>query len=283
VAGAIGNAFSRTAIAPLERVRMQMIVDPGKHPGVWNCFTTILKAEGVRGLWAGNSINVCRIAPQGSLGFFAKDYFKELFAGVDAKTGKPNKASPLQTLGASMLSGIVCQTGVYPLDVIRTRITTSPGVYDGMVDAWKKIVAKEGYPALFLGLSPANLFAVPYYGTQFFTYDMLKQGYSTWGMPEGQQRVIHPLIGIPFGSVASMLACFVAFPLQMAWKRIQVQGVGGRPILYKGSFDCLNKVIRKEGARGVYSGLTANLIKLAPTGALTFMMVELVKDTMGWR
>ena len=29
VAGAIGNAFSRTAIAPLERTRMQMIADPG--------------------------------------------------------------------------------------------------------------------------------------------------------------------------------------------------------------------------------------------------------------
>ena len=29
--------------------------------------------------------------------------------------------------------------------------------------------------------------------------------------------------------------------------------------------------------------LTANLIKLAPTGALTFLGVETVKDVMGWR
>ena len=102
-------------------------------------------------------------------------------------------------------------------------------------------------------------------------------------MPEGEKRSVHPLIGIPFGSIASCVACFVAFPLQMAWKRIQIQGVGGRPVLYKGPYDCLKTVIKKEGARGVYAGLQANLIKLAPTGGLTFMAVELVKDVMEWR
>ena len=107
--------------------------------------------------------------------------------------------------------------------------------------------------------------------------------YSTFGMPEGEKRSVHPLIGIPFGSIASCVACFVAFPLQMAWKRIQIQGVGGRPVLYKGPYDCLKTVIKKEGARGVYAGLQANLIKLAPTGGLTFMAVELVKDAMEWR
>ena len=32
VSGAIGNAFSRSAIAPLERVRMSMITDPCEQP-----------------------------------------------------------------------------------------------------------------------------------------------------------------------------------------------------------------------------------------------------------
>jgi len=277
VAGAIGNAFSRTAIAPLERVRMQMITDPGRYPGVWTCLRTIFKEEGIQGLWRGNSINVMRIAPQGAIAFFAKDYFKELFKG------EKEKATPLETLGASMASGIFCQTGVYPLDTIRTRITTSPGVYKGLADAFVQIPKQEGALALFKGLVAANWFAVPYYGTQFFTYDMMKDAYSTWGMPEGQKRHVHPLFGIPAGSVASMAACTVAFPLQMAWKRIQVQGIGGRPIQYKGTIDCLTKVIKTEGAAGVYAGLTANLIKLAPTGALTFMCVEAVKDAMGWR
>eukprot|EP00658_Telonema_sp_P-2_P013151 TRINITY_DN14987_c0_g1_i1.p1 TRINITY_DN14987_c0_g1~~TRINITY_DN14987_c0_g1_i1.p1 ORF type:complete len:304 (-),score=73.06 TRINITY_DN14987_c0_g1_i1:67-846(-) len=241
------------------------------------CLTKIWSEEGVRGLWRGNTINVARIAPQGAIAFFAKDYFKQLLAG---EGGKP---TPLQTLGASMMSGICCQTGVYPLDVIRTRMTTTPGLYKGMVDGFQKILTQEGSKALFKGLAPANMFAVPYYGTQFFTYDMLKEAYSTVGMPQGQLRSINPLVAIPFGSVASCVACFVAFPLQMAWKRIQVQGIGGRPVLYTGTLQCIQTVVAKEGIRGVYSGLQANLIKLAPTGAITFMAVEATKDIMGWR
>ena len=128
VAGAIGNAFSRTAIAPLERTRMQMITDAGRYRSVFECLSTIYREEGIKGLWRGNSINVMRIAPQGAIAFFAKDYFKQQLAGVDPETGRANKPSPIQTLLASMASGICCQTGVYPLDVIRTRITTTPGM-----------------------------------------------------------------------------------------------------------------------------------------------------------
>lgn len=276
VSGAIGNSFSRTAIAPLERVRMSMITDPGKYRSFLACITEIYKNEGVKGLWRGNMINVYRIAPQGAIGFFCKDYFKQLLAG------KGNDATPMQTLGASMASGIVQQTLVYPLDTIRTRMTTTKGYCKGLTDGWKRIVAEEGWRALFLGLGPANCFAVPYYGTQFFTYDMLRMGFSTYGMPEGEKRAIHPLIGLPFGAVSACTACAVAFPLQMAWKRIQVQGIGGRPVLYTGTVQCIKLVVKTEGVAGVYSGLQANIIKLMPTGALTFLGIECVKKVMDW-
>ena len=45
---------------------------------------------------------------------------------------------------------------------------------------------------------------------------MLKLNYATFGVPPGEERPVHPLIGIPFGSIASCCSCIVAFPLQMA-------------------------------------------------------------------
>ena len=287
VAGGIGNAFSRTAVAPLERTRMQMIVDPGKYSGMFSCLKDILKEEGVRGYWRGNGINVMRIAPQGAIAFYAKAYFKQKLAG------KGNKPSKGQIALSSMLSGICCQTLVYPLDIIRTRLTTAPGLYKGswidlqtgVADGFRTIIREEGPRALFKGLYPANVFAVPYYGSMFFVYDaVLASSYKTWGLKPGEkERKMNPFVAIPFGSISSMFACFVAFPFQMVWKRIQTQGVAGRPILYKGPVDCMIKVVKTEGTKGVYSGLRANLMKLAPTGALTFMAVETVKDVMGWR
>ena len=183
-----------------------------------------------------------------------------------------------------MCSGICCQTGIYPIDLIRTRMMTSPGTYTGFVDCFQQTIQKEGVTALYKGLLPANIFAVPYYGTQFFVYDTLKVQYTTFGLSKDQPpRQPHPLLGIPLGAISSMVACTVAFPFQMTWKRLQVQGVGGRPILYNGSFDCLQKVITTEGVKGVYAGLIPNLIKLAPTGAISFLAVETIKDVMGWK
>jgi len=277
VAGGVGNSFSRTVIAPLERTRVQMITDAGRYPSMSACMRDILKKEGVRGFWAGNALNVGRIAPQMGIAFYAKDYFKALYAGPG------NKPTPLQTLAASMSSGICCQTGVYPIDLIRTRLMTSPGAYTGMVDCFKSTIKDEGARALYKGLLPANMFAVPYYGTQFFVYDMLKIQYTTFNRPLDDPRPANPLIGIPLGAISSMTACLVAFPFQMAWKRLQVQGVGGRPIQYAGTIDCLRQVVVKEGVRGVYAGLVPNLIKLAPTGAISFLAVEAIKDFMGWR
>jgi solute carrier family 25 (mitochondrial phosphate transporter), member 23/24/25/41 len=287
VAGGIGNAFSRTAVAPLERTRMQMIVDPGKYGSMFDCLRVIFKEEGAAGYWRGNGINVMRIAPQGAIAFYAKSYFKTKMAG---KGNKPTKG---QVAISSMLSGICCQTLVYPLDIIRTRLTTAPGLYKGswidlqtgVADGFRTIIREEGPRALFKGLYPANVFAVPYYGSMFFVYDaVLASTYKTYGLNPGEkERKMNPFVAIPFGSISSMFACFVAFPFQMVWKRIQTQGVAGRPVLYKGPVDCMVKVVKTEGAKGVYSGLRANLMKLAPTGALTFMAVESVKDIMGWR
>jgi len=76
---------------------------------------------------------------QGGIAFGTKDGFKEFFAG-----GKGKKATPLQTLLASMTSGVFCQTLVYPLDTARTRITTSPGEYKGLVDCFQTMLRKEG-------------------------------------------------------------------------------------------------------------------------------------------
>jgi len=276
IIGGAGNAISRTVIAPLERLRMQMIADPGKHSSMWGCISGIYQKEGIRGLWAGNSVNVLRIAPQGAIAFGTKDYFKEFFAG------KGNKPTPLQTLLASMVSGIFCQTCVYPLDTVRTRITASPQEYKGINDAFRTIAAKEGPRAYFVGLVSANCFAVPYYGTQLFTYDMLKETYLTYGMPEGLQRVMSPVAALPLGAIAGMTSCTVAFPFQTAWKRMQVQGIGDRPIKYRNMLDVWVQIVKHEGVKGMYAGWPANLIKLAPTGAITFLAVEMMKELCGF-
>ena len=85
------------------------------------------------------------------------------------------------------------------------------------------------------------------------------------------------------GSLSTMFACVCAFPAQMVWKRLQVQGIGGRPVKYAGMVQCISMVLREEGVKGVYAGLPANLVKLAPSGAVQFWALEQFKSAMGWK
>ena len=97
------NGFNAQVVAPLERLRVQMISD-GSQEGMLTCASKVYQKEGIRGFWSGNTLNVGRIAPQQAVAFFAKDFFKINLSGFGAQ----NWAT---TLGASMFSGIVCQTG----------------------------------------------------------------------------------------------------------------------------------------------------------------------------
>ena len=64
-AGAISAAISRTAVAPLERLRFQMITDGAKYGGSsLAALKGIVAEEGVAGFWRGNLANMQRIIPQ---------------------------------------------------------------------------------------------------------------------------------------------------------------------------------------------------------------------------
>jgi solute carrier family 25 aspartate/glutamate transporter 12/13 len=48
--------------------------------------------------------------------------------------------------------------------------------------------------------------------------------------------------------------------------------------MYRNSFDCFKKVIRHEGALGLYKGLTVQLIGVAPEKAIKLTVNDLARD-----
>jgi hypothetical protein len=62
LSGAIAGAFSRTAVAPLETIRMHLMVGSHGH-SLPEIFHWIITNEGWPGLFRGNAINVICVAP----------------------------------------------------------------------------------------------------------------------------------------------------------------------------------------------------------------------------
>ena len=166
---------------------------------------------------------------------------------------------------SGMAAGCVSASAIYPLDVVRLRMTTTPGLYKGVIDGFKTIAAKEGPAALFRGIAYANLWAVPYTGALFATADFLKAQYSarTGAKPTA-------LVGVAVGAVAGAVSTTVGFPLESARRKMQAQGTGGRPVLYSSIWGCIAGTVKTGGIGALYTGCAANVVKMAPAQAITF-------------
>jgi hypothetical protein len=68
--------------------------------------------------------------------------------------------------------------------------------------------------------------------------------------------------------------------LEFARRRLQAQGVGGRPVLYDGIFACMAGVVKEGGVMALYTGCTANVMKMAPAQAITFGCMGAIKPTL---
>ena len=55
---------------------------------------------------------------------------------------------------------------------------------------------------------------------------------------------------------------------------LQAQGMGGVPLRYNGMFDVIRKTLELEGIRGMYKGLTPNLMKIAPAAGISWFVFE---------
>merc|ERR1711909_124690 len=134
IAGGISAAVSKTAVAPIERVKLllqvqavsKQLTEAQKYKGMVDCFVRIPKEQGFGAFWRGNLANVIRYFPTQALNFAFKDKYQAIFlGGVDKKTQFWRFfAGNLASGGAA---GATSLCFVYPLDFARTRLAADVG------------------------------------------------------------------------------------------------------------------------------------------------------------
>lgn len=78
-----------------------------------------------------------------------------------------------------------------------------------------------------------------------------------------------------------MTASFILFPVDLIRRQMQMVGLHGRDPLYSGSFDAVRHIYKSRGLAGFYRGLPAELIKVTPNMAITFMVYDQIKKLWG--
>lgn len=277
-AGTLAGLSSSLLLHPLDLVKLRFAVDDGSntvvkksYSSISNAFVTIVREEGFRGLYKGTVANC--IGSSSAWGI----YFL-LYNAAKDKLRKPSEKNDLgiiKNMTAAAFSGLLTTTLTNPIWVVKTRLCLQYGSnikdetirYTGTLDAFKKIVKHEGFRGLYKGLGP-GLFGVAHGAVQLAAYEELKTTYIRLNnLPNNHH--LGTFLYLTFAAGSKLLAALVTYPYQVVRARQQDQHTE-----YKG----LRDVMKREGVKGFYKGLSLNLVRVVPATGLTFVVYEKTRE-----
>ncbi|XP_041790706.1 calcium-binding mitochondrial carrier protein SCaMC-1 [Chelmon rostratus] len=274
-AGAMAGAVSRTGTAPLDRMKVFMQVHASKSNKISlvGGFKQMLKEGGLTSLWRGNGINVLKIAPETAIKFMAYEQYKKLLSS------EPGKVKTHERFMAGSLAGATAQTAIYPMEVLKTRLTLrKTGQYSGMFDCAKKILKNEGVKAFYKGYIPNILGIIPYAGIDLAVYESLKNLWLSQYAKDTANPGIMVLLGC--GTISSTCGQLASYPLALIRTRMQAQAsVEGSEQLPMNLM--VKKIVEKEGFFGLYRGILPNFMKVIPAVSISYVVYEYMRSGLG--
>lgn len=272
--GAVAGALSRTATAPLDRVRTVLILQAASRStvpmrkGMWAQLQRIYATGGWRAFYQGNGTNLLKIAPESAVRFTAFEYLRDhLHMCSIGSSSSVTVCHTTEKFVAGAAAGMLAQFVVYPLEVIKTRLAAAaPGYYTGILDCGRRAVRAGGMRVFYNGLGTSLIGMIPYAGVDLCVYTTLRDSLGPGPSPVA-------LAGC--GVVSALAAQVFSFPLGLVRNRLQAQGMSpDRPVLYLGMRDCLRQTFRHGGVRGLYDGLLPTLLKVVPATSLSYVVYE---------
>lgn len=196
-------------------------------------------------------------------------------------------------------AGVVTSIATNPIWVVKVRLQLQPASpsfrrsrlrpYDGFIDGLVTIVREEGVYGLYRGISP-SLWLVSHGALQFTLYEGIKawlrhsrsdailsqtdirHSKRNFISNEDNSRLTSVSDALVASTASKLIASVSTYPLQVPRTRMQERMANGEKY---GSFHrTLWHIVRTEGIRGLYCGLFANILRVTPQAAITFITYE---------
>jgi solute carrier family 25 protein 34/35 len=145
--------------------------------------------------------------------------------------------------------------------------------HESMSGALKKIYRAHGVSGLYRGVSvtvPRGMFGS---GSQIAAF-----GYSK-DLFQRHSHLDPTVISFLSGCVAGTTMALVMHPVDIISTRLYNQGTtpSGKGIYYSGVIDCLVKMIKTEGVRGLYKGFWPHYLRLGTHSVLVLLFFDELK------
>lgn len=180
---------------------------------------------------------------------------------------------------------------MYPLDTLKFRMQCNVELNGLQGNALIKRTAIEmyrtgGIRSAYRGLTMGLVGMFPYSAIDMGTFEFLKRQIVAYnskklGLPRDHNDCLPGSVTTAAtGAFSGAFGASIVYPINLLRTRLQAQGTVLHPPTYTGVVDCARKTVSKEGVRGLFKGITPNLLKVVPAMSITWVVYEKSKQLM---
>ncbi|KAH8308000.1 putative tricarboxylate transport protein, mitochondrial [Drosophila kikkawai] len=181
----------------------------------------------------------------------------------------------LKSIMAGAAAGVIEICITYPTEFVKTQLQLDEkgaNKYTGSLDCVKKTVQQKGFFGLYRGLSVLLYGSVPKTASRFAVFECLKaNSVDSKGQLSGTAKL---LCGLGAGVAEGIVA---VTPMETIKTKFINDQRSPNP-KFKGFFNGVGQIIKTDGIKGIYQGLTATVLKQGSNQAIRFFGLETLKD-----
>lgn len=188
----------------------------------------------------------------------------------------PSSKSLKGIVAGGITGGIeICIT--FPTEYVKTQLqlderSGGQRQYNGIIDCARKTIRNHGVLGLYRGLSVLVYGSIPKSAVRFGTFEELKK--RNVDANGNLSPINRMLCGLGAGICE---AIFAVTPMETVKVKFIHDQNSPNP-KFRGFFHGVREIVRSQGLRGTYQGLTATCLKQGSNQAIRFFVMESLKD-----
>lgn len=267
--GGAGGIVACLATHPLDLAKVRLQAAHLPKPNIFQMVESILKQEGLKGLYSGLSASILRQCTYTTARFGCYDVMKNNLIPQDQLN------NTWMLLPASMISGAIGGLVGNPADIVNIRMQNDTQLpieqrrsYRNALSGLTTIIKTEGFKKLFTGLEPNLIRGCLMTASQAVTYDIAKNHMVTkMGMNPSNKKT-HFTASL----IASLMATTICSPADVIKTRVM-----NAHKHHETAWTGMVNSIKKEGPLFLFRGWLPSFIRLGPNTIIIFLTAEQLK------
>lgn len=266
MAGAIDTCITM----PLDTIKTQMQLSKGMGASMIGCAQTIIKHDGIGGLYKGFAPFVVQASGKAAVRFMCYDSLCQVIdsTGID-RTQNAAFWSLTCGTGAGMVEALAWTCPSERLKVLQ-QSTAGTG---GKVPSYGEVIKVQGIRGLYVGAIPTAGRQATSVAVRFTMVDQVKSFFITTAGVD-KSKPIPTYVTFMAGGMGGALSVVLNNPIDVVKSKIQAGYKGGM-------VSCIGDIIKERGVMAFGAGLQARVPRLFLSQAIQFSIVDVIKEQLG--